>query len=257
MSYAEFLKNANIAGLTSILPKVRTISSACKFYYPWVRDGSNNVINKGPNSGDAVKTATSAAAQAGGYFTSVAGTYGSSGTGRYYVAPASNSNFDPASETVILNIGFNKATPAAGENFAGTQTNSSTSGFQIQAQSSGNLLVSYKPGTVQNNFTSIAGLLDSTDRNATIVIDRSTKTAWLYIDSVLRQTKTDINFTGTPSALQPFVFGGYSAGAAYDAKFFNCQMYAISKDAADINVQACVDKIVLQRQALTIADLGV
>ena len=254
---APATNTATVQSSSTVPTPSTTISSACKFYYPWVRDGSNNVINKGPNSGDAVKTATSAATQTGGYFTSVAGTYGSSGTGRYYVAPATSSNFDPNSETVILNIGFNKATPSGNENFAGTQTNSSTSGFQFQAQSAGNLLVNYKPGTTQNAFTAVSGLLDSTDRQITIVIDRATKNGYVFVDSVLRETKTNINYTGTASALQTFVFGGYSAGAAYDAKFFNCQMYAIPRDAADINIQACIDKITLQKAPLTIADLGV
>lgn len=234
------------------------ISTSCKFFYPWVRDQSINVVNKGPNAGDGIKTGTAATVQTGGYFVSVAGTYGAGGTGRYFLAPANSSHFNPALESLILHIGFNKAAPGGSENFCGTQINSSTSGVLLTAGSSGTVTVNYKPGTVQNVFTAIPGMIDGTDHSITLVIDRLTKTAFLYADSILFQTKNNIDYTGSASALTTFVFGGYSGiPAAYSAQFYNCHLYAIQKDVADINIQACVDKLTLLRQALTVTNLGV
>lgn len=260
VSVSAGIVNATVSNsVLTIYSNNSTISPSCKFFLPWFRDTSGNVLNRS-TLGDAAKTGsnTGAAVQVANYFRAAAGSPRANGL--YYNVPAAISNVDISLSSIICHMGF-KMSVGTQRQFAGSQSNSTVPGFQFIAETDGGLTVYYKMGNTQNNFTKIAGLIDGTDHQVTVFIDRvpvaaNTYSASIYVDGALRETK---NFTqgGTAGAQQIFALGSYAtANAAYDVDFFNCHLYGPTRDLADINVLQCVDKMTISRQALTIADIG-
>lgn len=283
MSYSEFLRNAALAGVSSTtglppIPNIATksyvdaayagqyISAACKFWYPGVQDTSGNAADKSYHGGSATKSGTNSAANAvfdKKILVSGAGTLGGSGTGRWFAVPSSASNHDYRTESCILHFIVNKATPSGTEYILGNQNNGTCSGFAISVNNTGAITVYYRMGsTTQNNFTVIPSVCDGTDNAITIAINRSasspTVNAYIFLNGNLLEQKTFSGANLAPNGVQGMSLGAsYLANAAFNCKLTDVQFYAFQKDLIDINVQACVDKMVLHKRPLAVVDLGV
>lgn len=241
------------------------LSSAYKFYLPWVRDGSGNVQDKSYN-GDAVKGGTGSVAQVKGYFTTLAsGTYGS---GHLFQVAAATSHVELATHTLVFHATVNKSAPASvNEYICGTQSSSSTPGLLLMASPAGALSVYYRYGNVQCFFPAVAGVFDGTDRGITVVIDRDTsagadpaktyRTGYLYVDGVLQST-LQIDCSGAVGVQQKFTFGGSQiANVGVACKFANVHLLGIPLSVTDLPVQRIVDEFYLRSAAITASLVGV
>jgi hypothetical protein len=245
-------------GLTNngVALNLSAISTACRFYFPWIRDASNNGVNRA-GLGDATKVGSAGTAQVVGFMRSGAGTPRSAGL--YWTVPAALSYVDLTLYTMIMHADI-KMTVGTQRFFYGPHVNSTTPGCNFRAETDGGLTVYYMINGVVSNFTKIAGMIDGTVHGISVVIDRHQQSgqysASIYADDVLRETKL-FALTGSEGTHNTWFIGAYSlVDAAVDCDFSNMHLYAVDRDLADINVQLCVDKMFFNKQCLTVGDAG-
>ena len=230
-------------------------SRYCRYWYPWLLDSSANVRDV---SGYAAAVVGSAGTQtsSGQYFTSIAGAVSAAGPGRYYEVGMNQANFDLNSYSAIIHLGFKKSAPGSTENIFGNQQNSSMPGYLVAATNTGAAACYIKSGSTQNTFTQISGVFNGMDRQLTLVFDHQSGNGYTYLDGVLQETKA-LTLAGSTESTAPCRFGYYSSVAtARAADWFNCHMYVMPKAISDINIQNCVDYMVLSRMPLNSSHLG-
>lgn len=232
------------------------IVPAARFWLPWFRDPASGAAVDKTYNGDAAKVGLGVATQTRGYFTSKAGTFGTSGTGACYEIEAARGNFELDTQTAIYHATINMAAPGSTQYPFGTQYNTSSPGTLVAATAAGELKLYFRVGVggTQNGSALIPGMLDSKDHDLTLVFDRNTRNCYIFADGVLFQTLA-ISGSGTTDSGAPLRIGGYASGGNYDVKFSNMHLYVFEADAADLNVNALVDKLVLQRQPLLRSDV--
>lgn len=231
------------------------IVPAARFWLPWFRGSAGSAIDK-TYQGDAAKQGLGSATQTRGYFTSKSGTFGTSGTGLYYEIDAVRGNFELDTHSAIFHCTINMAAPGSTQYPVSTQYNSSSPGILIAATAAGELKPYLRIGSggTQNAMNNIPGMCDGTDHDITLVFDRNERKCYVFADGVLFETKA-LAGTGTTDSGAGMRFGGYAGGGTCDAKFANAHMYVFAADAADLDVNAIVDKLVLQRQPLRRSDV--
>lgn len=232
------------------------IVPACRFWLPWFRDPTSGAAVDKTYQGDAAKQGLGSATQTRGYFTSKDGTFGTSGTGLYYEIDAVRGNFELDTHSAIFHCTINMAVPGSTKYPVSTQYNSSSPGILITATAAGELKPYLRIGSggTQNAMNNIPGMCDGTDHDITLVFDRNERKCYVFADGVLFETKV-LAGTGTTDSGAGMRFGGYAGNGTCDAKFANAHMYVFAADAADFDVNAIVDKLVLQRQPLRRSDV--
>lgn len=231
------------------------IVPAARFWLPWFRGAGGSAFDK-TYQGDAAKQGLGSATQTRGYFTSKDGTFGVSGTGLYYEIDAVRGNFELDTHSAVFHCTINMAAPGSTKYPVSTQFNSSSPGILIAATAAGELKPYLRIGSggTQNAMNNIPGMCDGTDHDITLVFDRGERKCYVFADGVLFETKV-LAGTGTTDSGAALRFGGYAGAGTCDAKFANAHMYVFAADAADLDVNAIVDKLVLQRQPLLRSDV--
>ena len=231
------------------------IVPACRFWLPWFRDPTSGAAVDKTYQGDAAKQGLGSATQTRGYFTSKDGTFGTSGTGLYYEIDAVRGNFElDAQRDFPLH-----------DQHGGARLDQIPGIDAVQQQLAGNpdrgdrcrrtqaVLARWQRRHAEHDEQH-PGMCDGTDHDITLVFDRNERKCYVFADGVLFETKV-LAGTGTTDSGAGMRFGGYAGNGTCDAKFANAHMYVFAADAADFDVNALVDKLVLQRQPLLRSDV--